>query len=90
MPLTAAYYYSRASEAKAAARKSHDARLSELFLEIAESYQALAKNEEWLQGRQSRSASRWRTVCERMGAFEHPRVDRNNKSSPRAQQSPRT
>ena len=48
MPLTAAYYHCRASEAKDAARKSPDTKLSQLFLEIAQSYEALAENEEWL------------------------------------------
>ena len=81
MPLTAAYYYSRATEAKVAARKSPDTRLSELFLQIAESYESLAKNEEWLLRRQSGSTSRWRAVCERMDVFEHYRVGRNYKGS---------
>ncbi len=43
----------RASEAKDAARMSPDPKLSNLFLEIAESYEALAENEEWLAGRRS-------------------------------------
>jgi hypothetical protein len=90
MPLTAAYYYLRANEAKVAARKSPDTRLSELFIEISESYESLAKNEEWLQCRRSRSASGWRAACERIGGFEHPRVDRNDKNTQRPQQSPRS
>lgn len=51
MALTVAQYLRRANEAKDAARLSSDTKLSGLFREIAESYEALAQNEEWLEGK---------------------------------------
>jgi hypothetical protein len=48
MALTAAYFRLCASEAKDAARRSRDPRLSGLFLDIAQSYEALAENQQWL------------------------------------------
>jgi hypothetical protein len=53
MALTAEHFLLRAHEAKIAARMSPDKTLSELFLKIAQSYEALAENEEWLDGKRS-------------------------------------
>jgi hypothetical protein len=53
MALTAVNCLLRAHEAKIAARMSPDKTLSDLFLEIAQSYEALAENEEWLEGKRS-------------------------------------
>jgi hypothetical protein len=53
MALTAEHFLLRAHEAKIAARMSPDKTLSELFLRIAQSYEALAENEEWLDGKRS-------------------------------------
>ena len=53
MERTAVDFLLRAYEAKIAARMSPDKTLSELFLQIAQSYEALAENEEWLEGRRS-------------------------------------
>ena len=51
MALTALNFLLREHEAKLAARMSPDKTLSELFLKIARSYEALAENEEWLEGK---------------------------------------
>jgi hypothetical protein len=48
MALTVAYFRLHAREARTAARRSRDPKLSGLFLEIAQSYDALAENQEWL------------------------------------------
>ena len=48
MALTVAYFLLHAREARNAARRSRDPKLSGLFLEIAQSYEALAENQEWL------------------------------------------
>lgn len=53
MALTAVQFRLRASEAKDAARTSPDEKLSDLFLEIAQSYEALAENEDWLEGKRN-------------------------------------
>jgi hypothetical protein len=53
MALTAVHFLLRAHEAKIAARMSPDKALSDLFLEVAQSYEALAENEEWLEGKRS-------------------------------------
>ena len=53
MALTAVHFLLRAHEAKIAARTSPDKALSDLFLEVAQSYEALAENEEWLEGKRS-------------------------------------
>jgi len=53
MALTAVHFLLRAHEAKIAARMSPDKELSDLFLEVAQSYEALAENEEWLEGKRS-------------------------------------
>jgi hypothetical protein len=58
MALTAAHCLLRASEAKAAARMSPDKKLSELFLQIAQSYEALADDEQWLEGKRYATAAR--------------------------------
>ena len=56
MALTAVHFLLRAHEAKIAARMSPDKALSDLFLEVAQSYQALAEKEEWLEGKRSPAA----------------------------------
>jgi hypothetical protein len=48
MALTAAYFLQCAREARDAASRSRDPTLSGLFLDIAQSYEALAESEEWL------------------------------------------
>jgi hypothetical protein len=53
MALTAVHFLLRAHEAKIAAKMSPDKTLSDLFLEVAQSYEALAENEEWLEGKRS-------------------------------------
>jgi len=53
MAMTAVHFLMRAHEAKVAARMSPDKALSDLFLEVAQSYEALAENEEWLEGKRS-------------------------------------
>jgi hypothetical protein len=53
MALTAVHFLLRAHEAKIAAKMSQDKALSNLFLEVAQSYEALAENEEWLEGKRS-------------------------------------
>ena len=53
MERTAVDFLLRAHEAKIAARMSPDKTLSDLFLKIAQSYEALAENEEWLEGKRS-------------------------------------
>src|SRR3979411_2819534 len=53
MERTAIDFLLRAHEAKIAARRSTDKTLSDLFLKIAQSYEALAENEEWLEGKRS-------------------------------------
>jgi hypothetical protein len=50
MALTAAYFLLRAREARDAARCLQDPKLSLMFLDIARSYETLARNEEWLDG----------------------------------------
>ena len=50
MALTATYFLHCAREARNAASRSRDPTLSGLFLDIARSYEALAENEERLNG----------------------------------------
>jgi hypothetical protein len=62
MALTALNFLLRAHEAKLVARMSPDKTLSELFLQIARSYEALAENEEWLEGKRSPATGRLASV----------------------------